>query len=75
MTPSVDFLKLFNADFGVNRGGVEFLVAEQLLDKPDVGPVLQHVRGATVPQRVATAFALQPGVRVSRQSRGRTSLR
>src|SRR5947207_3622784 len=47
MAAGVNFLKLFDADLGVNRGGVEFLVAEQLLNEPDVGAVLQHVRGAT----------------------------
>ena len=31
------FLQLFDADFGVNRRGVEFFVPEQLLDEPDVG--------------------------------------
>ena len=45
-------------DFGVNGGGVELLVSEQLLDEPDVGPVFQHVRGAGVPQDVAAAFAV-----------------
>ena len=59
MTPSVNLLQLFDADFGVNRGGVEFFVAEQLLDEPDVGPVLQHVGGATVTKHVATPFAFQ----------------
>ena len=49
-------------DFGVDRRGVELLVSEQLLDETDVGPVFQHVRGAGVPQDVAAAFALQPGL-------------
>ncbi len=44
----MDFLKLFNRDFGVNGRGVEFLVPEQLLNEADVGPVLEHVCGATV---------------------------
>ena len=61
MAAGVNLLKLFDADFGVNRRRVEFFVSEQLLDEPDVGPVLQHVRGAGVPQHVAAAFAFQPG--------------
>jgi len=62
MAAGVDFLQLADGDFGVNGGRLQLLVAEQLLDETDVRAVLQHVRGATVPQRVATAFALQPGL-------------
>ena len=61
MTAGVNFLKLFDADFGVNRGRDEFFMAKQLLDKPDVRPVFQHVRGAGVPQDVAATPAFQPG--------------
>jgi len=32
-------------------------MAEQLLDETDVGPAFQHVRGASVPERVAAALA------------------
>ncbi len=60
MATGVNFLKLFDADLRVNRGRVEFFVSQQLLDKPDVRPVFQHVRRAGVPQDVAAAFALQP---------------
>jgi hypothetical protein len=56
MAAGVNLLKLLDADFGIDRGGVEFLVSEQLLDEADVGPVLQHVRGAGVAQHVAAAF-------------------
>ena len=52
MTAGVNFLKLFDADFGVDGRGVELFVAKQLLDKPDVRPVFQHVPGARVPQDV-----------------------
>ena len=47
MTAGVDFLKPFDADFGLDGGGVEFLVPEQLLDESDISPVLQHVGRAT----------------------------
>ena len=33
----VDELKLGDGDFGVDRGSLQFFVAEQLLDEPDVG--------------------------------------
>jgi len=49
----MNLLQLFDADLGVNGRGVELGVAEQLLDKPDVRPVFQHVRRACVPQQVA----------------------
>ena len=58
MAAGVNLLQLLDGDFGVDRRGVELLVSEQLLDETDVGPVFQHVRGATVAQDVAAAFAL-----------------
>ena len=66
MAAGVNFLKLFDADLGVNGRGVELFVAKQLLDEPDVGSVFQHVRGAGVPQHVAgrpgaSARLFQPG--------------
>jgi hypothetical protein len=57
MAAGVNLLKLFDADFGVNGGGVELGVAEQLLDESDVGPVFEHVRRAGVPQQVARGHA------------------
>ena len=48
MAAGVNLLKLFDRDFGVDGRVLEFLVSEQLLDEADLGPVLQHVRGATV---------------------------
>lgn len=39
----MNFLKLADADFGVNGGGVQPLVAEKLLDVADVGSALEHV--------------------------------
>jgi len=62
MAAGVNFLKLFDAHLGVDGGGVEFLVAEQLLDETDVRAVFQHVGGAGMTQRMATAFAFQPGL-------------
>jgi len=40
---------------GVDAGGVESSVAEELLNDADVGPVFVHVGGATVPQKVAAS--------------------
>jgi hypothetical protein len=71
MAAGVNFLKLFDADLGVNRGRVKFLMSKQLLDEPDVRPVFQHVRRAGVPQDVAAAFALQPGLGQPRRHHAR----
>ena len=62
MAAGVNLLKLLDADLGVNRRRVELFMPQQLLDEPDVRPVFQHVRRAGVPQDVAAAFALQPGL-------------
>lgn len=43
----------------MNGRGVQLGVPEQLLDEPDVGPALQHVRGARVAQEMATALETQ----------------
>jgi len=40
---------------GVDAGGIESSVAEELLDDSDVGSVFVHVGGATVPQKVAAS--------------------
>jgi len=61
----MDFLQLADADLRVNLRGGQFGVAKHLLDKPDVGPILQHQRGHRVPEQVATAaFAKLGGVNV-----------
>ncbi len=39
MAGTVNLLQLLDADLGVNLGGGEFSVAEELLDKADVGAV------------------------------------
>jgi hypothetical protein len=57
MAAGVNFLKLFDADLGVNGRGVKFFMPKQLLDEPDVRPVFQHVRRAGVPQQVARGHA------------------
>jgi len=46
--PGVDGLKLVDVDLGVNGGGLQFLVTEQLLNEPDVCAAFEHVRGARV---------------------------
>jgi len=35
-------------------------VPQQFLDRPDVGPAVEQVRGESVPQDVRAAFALYP---------------
>ena len=54
--------ELLDADLGVNGGGFELLVAEELLDEPDVGPAFQHVGGAGGADQVATAGAADVGL-------------
>jgi len=56
MTAGVDFLQLADGDFGVNGGGLQLLVSEQLLDVTDVRAAFEHLRGAGVPKQMATAF-------------------
>lgn len=47
--------ELSDGDLGVNLGGVELGMAEELLDVADVGPVLQHQRGAGMAEQMAGA--------------------
>lgn len=56
MAAGVDFLQLADGDFSVNRGRLQLLVTEQLLDVADVRAAFEHVRGAGVAEQVATAF-------------------
>ena len=53
MAAAVHFLKLADVDLGINRRRFQLLMAEQLLDIPDVLPAFEHVRRARVPQHVA----------------------
>ena len=39
---------------GIYLGGRQTAVAKNLLDGVDVGPVVQHVRGKSVPQNMRT---------------------
>ena len=58
----MDFAKVLDADFGVNGGGFELFVAEELLDDADVGPAFEHVGGAAVAQKMAAAGATDAGL-------------
>lgn len=62
MGPRVDFLQLLDADFGVNLGGFQFGVSQQLLDKTGVGTAFEHVRGAGVPEEMTTSLATNVGL-------------
>ena len=50
MGSGVDLLEFDDAHLGVERGGVELLMPEQLLDVADVSPVFEHVGSAGVAQ-------------------------
>jgi hypothetical protein len=51
----VDFEQLIDGDFGVDLGGVQSGMAEQLLNEPDVSSVVVHVGGTGVAKQVATS--------------------
>ena len=48
----MDVEELVDGDLGVEGGGVEFGVAEELLNEADVGSVFEHVGGAGVAEKV-----------------------
>ena len=48
----VDLLQTLSCDMGVDLCGRDARVAQQLLDHPKIGPVLQQVRGKAVAQHV-----------------------
>ena len=50
MAAAMHFLQLADVDLGIDRGGFEFFVTEQLLDVTDVRAAFEHVSGAGVPQ-------------------------
>ena len=57
----VNFLQVPDGDLGVDAGGVEPGVAEELLHDADVGSVFVHVGRAAVAQEVAASGLLDPG--------------
>jgi len=44
----VNLLQLADVDLGIDGGGFEFFVTQQLLDVADVRSTFEHVRGAGV---------------------------
>jgi hypothetical protein len=60
MAPGMDFLQLASVDRRVNSGGFKFLLAEQLLDVPEVRAAFEHVRCARVAGHMATSFSDRP---------------
>ena len=61
MGSGVDFAKLHDGHVGIDLGGVEPGVTEQLLDEADVGAVFKHVGGAGVAHQVAGARPADAG--------------
>ena len=51
----VDTLQLTDADLGINLGRVQVGMSEHLLDKPDVGTIFEHERGARMPEQMTAA--------------------
>lgn len=52
----MDLLKLLDGEVGVEFGGVEVFVAEELLDGAEVGSVVHHEGGDGVAEEMAGAF-------------------
>lgn len=50
-------LQQLDGDLGVNLGCLQFGVAEQFLNDPHIGPMLQHVGGTGMTQEMAAARA------------------
>lgn len=57
----MDRRQAFLGDPGVDAGGVEVAVSEQLLDVADVGSRLDHEGGGTVAEEVAAAGLAHAG--------------
>lgn len=51
------FAELGGRDVGVNLGRVERAVAQQRLDRPQIGPPVQHVRRKAVAQEMRMNIA------------------
>jgi hypothetical protein len=49
-----------SGDVGVNLGGRQAPVAEEILDTPEIGPTVEEVGGETVPERVRARGWVQP---------------
>ena len=56
MAPGMDLQEPLDRDLGVDGGRLQALVPEELLDIPDVGPALEHVCRAGMPEQVARPF-------------------
>ena len=61
METFVDFKQTGAGHMGINLGGADAGVAEQFLDDPQVGAVLEQVRGKAVPEHVRRDIALNAG--------------
>jgi hypothetical protein len=62
MAPGVDGLEFLDADVGVDGGGFELGVSEELLDVADVRAAFEHVRGAGVAEQVRASCAVDVGL-------------
>ena len=62
MAPAVDGLEFLDADVGVNGGGFELGVSEELLDVADVRAAFEHVGGAGMAEQMRAAVAADVGL-------------
>ena len=61
MGGGVDFGQMIQRDVGVERGGLQALVAQERLDDAEVGPAPEHVGGAGVAEQVTGTGPLEVG--------------
>lgn len=61
MEPVMGLFEILDCHPGVYLGGGEGVVAEQLLDDPDIGSVLQHMRGTGMAEDMAGNILFESG--------------
>ena len=57
----VDFFEFLDRDPGVYLGGVQAGVSQDLLDIPDIGPILKHQSRHGVPEHVTGPLFIDAG--------------
>ena len=55
----IRFLYAFGGQVGVNLSGAQTLVPQHFLNRPQVRPMIQHVRGKAVPQGMRADVRIQ----------------
>jgi hypothetical protein len=61
MIPGVDLLQIIDGDLGINLGGFQGFMTQQLLDMADRGTVFQHMGGTGMTEGVGRDVLLNTG--------------